>query len=59
MKVRAIQTGYDGVKVRQPGDEFEWPSDKPLGRWMERVNKSGRKPKSDAIKDDGETTKEG
>jgi hypothetical protein len=34
-RVKAIETGYDGVAVRKKGDVFEW--NKPLAKWMEKV----------------------
>lgn len=36
MQVTAIKKGYDGVKVREIGETFEF--DGPLGSWMVDAN---------------------
>lgn len=37
MRVRAIDTGYDNVLVREPGDEFDMPAD-AFGPWFEPID---------------------
>lgn len=37
MRVRALETGYDNVAVREPGDEFEMPEGSSA-HWFEPVN---------------------
>lgn len=36
MRVRAIETGYDNVAIRQPGEEFDMP-DGASAPWFEPV----------------------
>lgn len=41
IKVRAIETGYYGLIVRQPGDVFVIANDREFSKvWMERVDKA-------------------
>ncbi len=37
-KYKAIKRGYDGIKVREIGEEFEFVG-KKAGSWMELVDK--------------------
>lgn len=39
MRVVAIREGYDNVRVRQPGDEFEMPDDSLITTtsWFQRA----------------------
>jgi hypothetical protein len=38
VKIRATRTGYDGIKLRQPGDLFDWPADQKIPRWAQRAD---------------------
>lgn len=35
-KYKAIMKGFDGVKIREPGDVFDF--DGPQGRWMKKLD---------------------
>lgn len=35
MRVRAIKRGYDNIKLREPGEVFEWPDGKPAPSWTQ------------------------
>ncbi len=38
MELRAIRIGYDNVKLRKPGECFDWPDDQPIPRWAQRAS---------------------
>lgn len=50
MRVRALQLGWYGKQRRRPGEEFDIAGVHELGKWMERVNKPGRKAKEEGEK---------
>lgn len=38
MQVRAIERGYDNIKLREPGEVFEWPDRLPMPTWAQNVS---------------------
>lgn len=64
MRVRALETGFDGLMVREPGEEFEMPDDSfdhknadgTAKVWFEKIS-GGKKPGT-AEKAQGKTAKE-
>jgi len=45
MRVRAIETGFDNLAIREPGDEFEMP-DGSSAPWFEPVEAPAPKAKT-------------
>jgi hypothetical protein len=35
MKLRAIERGYDNIKLREPGEVFDWPDHLPPPKWTQ------------------------
>jgi hypothetical protein len=35
MQLRAIERGYDNIKLREKGEIFEWPDDVPPPSWTQ------------------------
>lgn len=40
--VRAKEAGYVGKRRREQGEEFVWPEDVPMGKWVEPVRFGGK-----------------
>lgn len=57
MRVIATAVGYDGICVRQPGEEFDMP-DGSKGSWFATV-KPGKKPKPEEPKPEDLPTGDG
>lgn len=50
-KYKAIKRGYDGVKLREPGEVFEFSG--KAGSWMEPLDKSAAPAKKGEPKEKG------
>jgi len=38
MRLRATRLGFDGMCRRREGQEFDWPDDKAVPSWAERID---------------------
>lgn len=44
MRVIATAQGYDGIQIREPGDEFDMPEDSEASTWFKPVGRAEQAP---------------
>lgn len=54
MRVRALETGFDNLAIREPGDEFEMP-DGSEAHWFEPVESKPQTAKTKTKAKDDQT----